>query len=104
MRVDLVSPSHGSRHNDSAIVQVMPEEIDRSYKNYYKDYKDGIDESMLDRYRQIIHRRQLEKEKAEKHKISLTVGRGRTIKYRTPFGDFNDSSVNTSTEKKKQSP
>ena len=37
---------------------VVPEEIDKDYLNYYKDYKDGINESTLDRFRHIVSRRQ----------------------------------------------
>ena len=37
---------------------VEPEEIDKEYLNYYKDYKDGINDSQLDRFRTIVSRRQ----------------------------------------------
>jgi len=43
-----------------------PKELESAF-NYYKDYKDGINESTLDRFRSIINRRQQEKEKQAQH-------------------------------------
>ena len=83
---------------------VEPEEIDKEYLNYYKDYKDGINDSQLDRFRTIVSRRQQEREKAAAHQVNLTLGRGRTIKYRTPFSDIQESSIHTSFEEAIKSP
>lgn len=40
----------------------MAEGIDMSYKDYYKDYNDGVDEQTLDRYRFVLQKRNHERE------------------------------------------
>lgn len=38
-------------------IRIQPENIDLSYKDYYKNYNDGIDERTLDRYRYMMNKK-----------------------------------------------
>jgi hypothetical protein len=81
-----------TKGNKTEII-ITPENIDLSYRDYYKNYKDGIDESTLDRFRYHLNKRNLERQKEKEDQNNLTSGRGRTIKYTTPYNEFQDSSL-----------
>ena len=74
-------------------ILIMPENIDMSYRDYYKDYKDGIDENTLDRHRYHLNKRNAERQREAANKNDLNSGRGRTIKFTTPYNEFQESSI-----------
>lgn len=45
-------------------MRIQPENIDMGYKDYYKNYNDGIDERTLDRYRFVLNKKHQERDLA----------------------------------------
>ena len=89
-----LSQKRGSKKKDKE-TKTVAESIDMSYKDYYKDYNDGVDEQTLDRYRYVLQKRNHERELEYQAQQNMYTGRGRSIKFRTPYNDFQGSSIDS---------